>query len=553
MERNSQPRNSVVVLLLESCGSAVASFWLVGRRVGSVGVAGSTSYSNGTFTVSGSGQWIYGSADGMHFAYVPLSGDGTIIARLAGVQGGGAQTGVMVRETLDADSTYAFVNCEYASMYFFYRSSTGGGTSYGGGASVTLPSWMKLVRSGNTFSAYSSVDRVNWTQQGSTQTISMAQNVYLGLAISSESNSSLATATFDSVSISSGAITPPAISGLSATTGSVGSQLIVSGSGFGSSQGSSVLALNGTSATINAWADTSITATIPTGATTGFLEVLLAPSMNASNPLRFEVTSQPLPAGWLDLDLGSVAVVGGATFASGVFTVTGSGNGFGGTADGFHFVYQPWTGDGTFVARVVSQSSPSNLPEAGVMIRSTLDAGSANAVATDYANSIILFYRATAGGNTSSQQNTGTPPPMSWVKLVRAGSVLTGYSSADGENWAQIGSSETIALGTNVFVGLAMSAESTTSAGAAAFDNVSLSSSASPAPEITSLSASTGAIGSQVVIYGSGFGTSQGSNVALLNDTALTVSTWTATSITATIPAGATTGPFSGVSGSEHE
>jgi hypothetical protein len=41
---------------------------------------------------------------------------------------------------------------------------------------------------------------VNWTALGSSQTINMGQNVYVGLAVNSGSTSALATATFDNVS-----------------------------------------------------------------------------------------------------------------------------------------------------------------------------------------------------------------------------------------------------------------------------------------------------------------------------------------------------------------
>jgi hypothetical protein len=50
------------------------------------------------------------------------------------------------------------------------------------------------------------------------------------------------------------------------------------------------------------------------------------------------------------------------------------------------------------------------------------------------------------------------------------------------------------------------------------FDNVSFNSATNPAPVITSPSATTGAIGSQVVITGSNFGASQGSSVVFLSD-----------------------------------
>ena len=72
-----------------------------------------------------------------------------------------------------------------------------------------LPYWVKVVRSGSTFSGYPlGPDGVNWTQLG-TSRIAMAQNVYVGLVVSSLSNSSLATATFDNVSVSSTASPAP--------------------------------------------------------------------------------------------------------------------------------------------------------------------------------------------------------------------------------------------------------------------------------------------------------------------------------------------------------
>jgi len=57
------------------------------KDVGAVGVAGSTNYLNSTFTISAAGPSIYNTADGMHFAYQPLSGDGSIVARIVNVSG----------------------------------------------------------------------------------------------------------------------------------------------------------------------------------------------------------------------------------------------------------------------------------------------------------------------------------------------------------------------------------------------------------------------------------------------------------------------------------
>jgi len=183
------------------------SVWTDGD-MGSVGVAGSGSYANGTFTVAGAGLGTFGSSDGLHFVYQPLSGDGTIVARVVSLQGSSAaQVGLMIRETLDPAAKHVFAFDYSSALWTTERTSTGASSSYQSYSSLTLPYWIKLTRTGNAFAMYGSPDGVNWTQQGSSQTVSMAQNVYVGLAVSSRNTSTLATASFDNVSAAS---TPPA-------------------------------------------------------------------------------------------------------------------------------------------------------------------------------------------------------------------------------------------------------------------------------------------------------------------------------------------------------
>ncbi|MGH9725691.1 MAG: IPT/TIG domain-containing protein, partial [Candidatus Acidiferrales bacterium] len=277
--------------------------------IGTVGVAGSATYANGTFTVSGSGQQIGSTSDGMHFAYQPLSGDGSIVARVVSVQGGYTQAGVMIRETLNANAANAFMFYQSSYIYFSDRTSTGANTSSLGDQRESLSYWVKVVRSGSTFSGYVSSDGVNWVQIGTSQTITMAQNVYVGLAVSGNSTSSLETATFDSVSINSTSSPAPAITSVSPQAGVIGSQALISGSGFGAFQGNSSVRINGAPAIINSWSATSISITIPSGAISGPMIVSVAPSMNASNAFIFLIGTQTLPS-WLDVDVGSVGMAG---------------------------------------------------------------------------------------------------------------------------------------------------------------------------------------------------------------------------------------------------
>src|SRR5260370_37470293 len=64
--------------------------------------------------------------------------------------------------------------------------------------------WLQRVRQGGSFSGYSSADGSNWTQIGSAVTISMASNVFAGLAVTSNNNSTATTATFDNVLVTGG-------------------------------------------------------------------------------------------------------------------------------------------------------------------------------------------------------------------------------------------------------------------------------------------------------------------------------------------------------------
>src|SRR3989441_4515164 len=514
--------------------------WL-DQDVGVVGQAGSAGYANGTFTVAGAGQGtFFTSADGFHFAYQSLTGDGTMVARVVSLQGSAAQAGIMVRETLNAGANHVYVFDYSSTIYMTERTSTGASSSYQSLGSGALPYWIKLARSGNVFTMYSSADGVNWLQLGTSQTVSMAQNAYVGLAVSSRTTSALATATFDSVSLSSAAAPAPVITAVSATTGSIGSQVVISGTGFGALQGGSAVLLNGAAVTVNTWSGTSISITIPVGATTGSLLVTIAPSMNDSNAVRFTVTSQPLPVSWLDQDVGVVGLAGSAGYANGTFTVAGAGQGtFFTSADGFHFAYQSLTGDGTMVARVVSLQG--SAAQAGIMVRETLNPGANHVYLFDYSSTLYMTER-TSTGASSSYQSLGSGALPYWIKLARSGNVFTMYSSADGVNWLQLGTSQTVSMAQNAYVGLAVSSRTTSALATATFDSVSLSSAAAPAPVITAVSATTGSIGSQVVISGTGFGALQGGSAVLLNGAAVTVNTWSGTSISITIPVGATTG-----------
>lgn len=82
---------------------------------------------------------------------------------------------------------------------------------------------------------------------------------------------------------------PPTIVSLNPTSGFVGSSVTITGTNFGTTQGSSSVKFNGTTATPTSWGATTIATKVPSGATTG--NVVVTVGGIASNGVAFTVQS----------------------------------------------------------------------------------------------------------------------------------------------------------------------------------------------------------------------------------------------------------------------
>ena len=88
--------------------------------------------------------------------------------------------------------------------------------------------------------------------------------------------------------------TAPHISGLSPTSGPLGSSVVISGTNFGATQGSSAVTFNGSLTTPSSWTATAVAASVPNGATTGPVAVTVGGVV--SNGVVFTVTAPAAPA-----------------------------------------------------------------------------------------------------------------------------------------------------------------------------------------------------------------------------------------------------------------
>ncbi len=409
--------------------------------VGTVGLAGSASYDvpSGTFTVNGAGSDIYGAADGFNFAYATLTGNGAFIAHVTSATPtmGNSPTGIDLRSSLDpaAANMFAAVNGN-GSTFVNDRTSDGGTGSNLLVQSGDAPLWLELIRTGNSISSYESSDGTNYTLLATDTFQNLPTTVFVGLAVASHDTTSLATGTFDHVSLT------------------------------------------------------------PYGAP---------------------------PAGYQESDIGVVGTPGSSGYdsANGVFNVSGAGNDIFGSDDAFHYVYTPLTGNGSFVVEQTQVIAADSTAPSGIDLRSSLASDAANMFLADEPGGDVIVNDRTTDGGTGGNLLSSSNPLPSWLKLTRSGDTVTAFTSSDGTNFTQV-ATDTLTLGSTVYVGLAVASHDPSTLAIASFQNVSLVGTDAPtatlttAPTVTEVSSSPYDF---TVTYGDNFGV----NASTLSDSNLVV------------------------------
>ncbi len=151
------------------------------------------------------------------------------------------------------------------------------------------------------------------------------------------------------------------------------------------------------------------------------------------------------------------------------------GPGGGPVDDSFYFVRQPLTGNGSITVQVTSLTGllppangnpPSNpaapvdtrpglVPwaKAGLIIKNGTSQGSAYAammVTADHGVRLQDNYT----NDTAGQPGAVSPASPRWLRLTRSGDTITGYDSADGTHWTQVGTVHLAGLSSTVQAGL---------------------------------------------------------------------------------------------------
>ncbi len=196
----------------------------------------------------------------------------------------------------------------------------------------------------------------------------------------------------------------------------------------------------------------------------GFVSALVAGSHSAA-------AQTTLPAGWTNRDIGSPAMPGSAASSGGTFTVRGAGLDIGGTSDQFQFAYEAASGDVDIRVRLADLQAVSPGAKAGLMIRESMAATSKNAFMLLSADQRLAFQSRSRDAHKTVQVSGAVQPAPAWLRLVRQGNVFRAYSSPTGAAWTLVGSA-TINMGTNSYVGLAVTSHDPNQTATATFSSL---------------------------------------------------------------------------------
>lgn len=199
-----------------------------------------------------------------------------------------------------------------------------------------------------------------------------------------------------------------------------------------------------------------------------------------SDPMPFTVAApRPnvnLPEPWQSRDIGFTGQLGVTRHSAGVFTLEAGGQDIWGTTDSFRYLYQTLPdGDASMTVHIGTfPSTGEGWNKGGLMMRAALtDTGSPMAMITALGNSryIQLMYRTSLNAAATSQDVSSSAFAIkpTWFRITRTGQVITGDYSIDGRTWTPVGK---ITLANLKFIGVALSANSTTALNTSTFDSI---------------------------------------------------------------------------------
>lgn len=150
-----------------------------------------------------------------------------------------------------------------------------------------------------------------------------------------------------------------------------------------------------------------------------------------------------VPDPWKASHVGSYNFPGKAGINGGLMTITGTTNSLMGENDAFYYMYQEVLDNGEILTRLTSQTSTDSLAYSGIMLRSSLDHGSAFVSMSRKSGSdtLAILTRDGQGQKSTAYTIAGN---NDWFKIRKEDAEIELLCSEDGATWESV---FTIALG----------------------------------------------------------------------------------------------------------
>jgi TolB protein len=180
--------------------------------IGTVLHTGSAQYdaAHGTYTVSGSGENMWFTADAFQFAWKQVSGDTSVTADIAFPDRGGnphRKAVLIIRQSLDADSLYADVALHGEGLTSLQFRNTKGGATHEIQSNLSAPSRLRLEKRGDTVYLFlSSAAGEPLRPSGASIKIPFQGPFYVGIGVCSHDKNAIERAVFSNVEITTPAI-----------------------------------------------------------------------------------------------------------------------------------------------------------------------------------------------------------------------------------------------------------------------------------------------------------------------------------------------------------
>ncbi len=203
--------NVILGTLLFAAGPHSARAQAIGlfeghQDVGTVLTAGTVAYdpATKTYTLTGSGENMWATADAFHFVWKKVAGDIRLSASIASISEGGdahRKAVLMIRQSLDGDSAYADIAVHGDGLTSLQARDQKGAATHEVQSNRAKPSRIAIEKRGNYFYASVGGDTGDLERSGGSMRVPMDAPFYIGIGVCAHNKDAVVKVSFTNVAI----------------------------------------------------------------------------------------------------------------------------------------------------------------------------------------------------------------------------------------------------------------------------------------------------------------------------------------------------------------